>query len=59
MPSSLAASYEAMNLIQQMSNQLDTGLDKEALSAIVSLLELGLSPDVISATVTELQRRSK
>ena len=48
-----------MNLIQQMSNQLDTGLDKEALSAIVSLLELGLSPDVISATVTELQRRSK
>jgi Mitotic-spindle organizing gamma-tubulin ring associated len=61
MPSSLSSSYEAMNnLIEQMSNQLDTGgLNSEALSAIVRLLELGISSDAIAPTVKELRRQSQ
>jgi hypothetical protein len=50
-------SSEAMSLIQQMSIQLDTGLNQATLAAVVNLLELGFSPEAIVATVSELQRR--
>jgi hypothetical protein len=45
-----------LDLLMEMSRQLGTGLDADALSAIVDLLGQGVSTETVVAIVTELQR---
>ena len=40
----------------EISNILNTGLDREALSICVSLCESGVNPEALAAVVTELRR---
>lgn len=48
-----------MDLLMEISRQLNTGLDADALAAIVDLLQAGVSTEKIVAIVTELQRANE
>ncbi|GMN43729.1 hypothetical protein TIFTF001_012932 [Ficus carica] len=41
-----------------MSNILETGLDRDTLSVLVSLCELGLNPEAEAAVVKELRQQT-
>jgi hypothetical protein len=43
----------------EISRQLGTGLDADALAAVVDLLEAGVSTETVVAIVTELQRTTR
>ena len=45
-----------MNVLHEMSTILDTGLDKETLSILVSLTEKGINPEALATVVEELRR---
>lgn len=49
---------EALNLVHEISNILDTGLDKETLSICMSLVEAGVNPEALAAVVKELRREA-
>eukprot|EP00041_Stephanoeca_diplocostata_P023028 m.558936 g.558936 ORF g.558936 m.558936 type:complete len:99 (-) comp22202_c0_seq5:3197-3493(-) len=49
---------EALDVIFEMSEILNTGLDREALSICVSLCEAGVNPEALAAVVKELRRES-
>ncbi len=48
---------EMYSVVQAMSDRLETGLNIEALSAIVDLLKAGVHPDAVVAVVTSLSQR--
>jgi len=56
--SSLTSSREAMDIICEMSDLLDVGLDRSALLALVDLLDAGIHPEALAAAVTELRREA-
>lgn len=45
-----------MDLIMEISRQLETGLDAVALAAMVDLCQAGVATEQIVAIVTELKR---
>jgi hypothetical protein len=45
-----------LDLLVEISRQLGTGLDADALAAVVDLLEAGVSTEIVVAIITELQR---
>lgn len=47
---------ESLDLAFQMSNILETGLDRRTLSILIALCERGLNPDALAAVVKELRR---
>ncbi|XP_052199476.1 mitotic-spindle organizing protein 1B-like [Diospyros lotus] len=49
---------ESLDLAFQMSNILDTGLDRHTLSILISLCELGVNPEALAAVVKQLRRES-
>ncbi|KAI5683433.1 hypothetical protein M9H77_04661 [Catharanthus roseus] len=49
---------ESLELVFQMSNILDTGLDRHTLSVLVALCDVGLNPESLAAVVKEFQRES-
>ncbi|KAK2981080.1 hypothetical protein RJ640_012035 [Escallonia rubra] len=49
---------ESLELAFQMSNILDTGLDRHTLSILISLCDLGLNPEALAAVVKELGRET-
>ncbi|KAJ3133157.1 hypothetical protein HK101_004490 [Irineochytrium annulatum] len=53
-----AGSAEALEILHQMSQLLDVGLDKETLALCVSLCEQGVNPEAVSAVVKELKREA-
>ena len=42
----------------ELSRLLDTGLDRETLSILISLVESGVHPDALAAVVKELRREA-
>ena len=44
--------------LYDISNILDTGLDRETLSILVGLCETGVNPEALAAVVKELQREA-
>lgn len=46
---------EALELAFNMSNILDTGLDRHTLSILIALCDLGLNPEALAAVVKELR----
>eukprot|EP00798_Chlamydomonas_sp_ICE-L_P029130 gene29133-32348_t len=49
---------DALEIVQEISTILDTGLDKETLSILIGLLELGVNPEALAAVVKELRREA-
>ncbi|WCJ31779.1 Mitotic-spindle organizing protein 1 [Euphorbia peplus] len=49
---------ESLDLAFQISNILDTGLDRHTLSLLIALCDLGLNPEALAAVVKEVQRES-
>lgn len=43
-----------MELIQEISDRLETSLNADCLKAVVDLVRLGVHPDAIVATITNL-----
>lgn len=68
MSSSIKEAQEAMNsilktvlfkiAIYEISNILNTGLDRESLSLLVALCENGVNPDSLSMVVKEIRHDS-
>ncbi|CAN1190823.1 Mitotic-spindle organizing protein 1B [Linum perenne] len=46
---------ESLELAFQMSNVLETGLDRHTLSVLIALCDLGLNPEALAAVVKELR----
>ncbi|XP_021745707.1 mitotic-spindle organizing protein 1A-like [Chenopodium quinoa] len=47
---------DSLELAFQMSNILETGLDRHSLSVLIALCDLGLNPEALAAVVKELRR---
>lgn len=46
----------AVNVLFNISNILDTGLDKETLRLLIGLTEAGVNPEALAVIVKELRR---
>lgn len=55
-PEAAKTARESLELAFQMSNILDTGLDRHMLSVLIALCDLGLNPEALAAVVKELGR---
>lgn len=49
---------DALNIVFEISNILDTGLDRETLSICISLIEAGVNPEALAVVVRELRREA-
>jgi mitotic-spindle organizing protein 1 len=49
---------EALGIVCELSNILGTGLDRETLAILVSLLETGVNPEALAAVVRELRKEA-
>lgn len=47
---------DSLDIAFQMSNILDTGLDRHTLSILIALCDLGLNAEALAAVVKELRR---
>ncbi|KAJ3436011.1 mitotic-spindle organizing protein [Anaeramoeba flamelloides] len=47
---------KSLKILNEMSNILETGLDEETLSLVVSLLEQGVNPDALTLIIKKLRR---
>jgi len=50
---------EAIDIFYEISTLLDTGLDKETVAILVSLIELGCNPDALARAVREVRNLSE
>jgi hypothetical protein len=46
----------ALDVVESIANILDVGLEREALSALVELVENGCSPEALVAVVEEMRK---
>jgi len=46
-----------LDSLQELSNILETGLDRESLSILLELTEAGVNPEALAALVKELRKR--
>ncbi|EIW58604.1 uncharacterized protein TRAVEDRAFT_47747 [Trametes versicolor FP-101664 SS1] len=53
-----SAAEETLNTLHDISQLLNTGLDKETLATCVGLIESGVNPEALAAVVQELRRES-
>lgn len=49
---------DVLSIAAEISSILDTGLDKETLSILISLCEAGVNPEALAAVVRELRREA-
>eukprot|EP00052_Salpingoeca_macrocollata_P009036 m.71264 g.71264 ORF g.71264 m.71264 type:complete len:74 (+) comp16897_c0_seq1:876-1097(+) len=54
-----AQARETMDVLFEMSQVLNTGLDRETLSICTSLLEAGVNPEGLAAVIKELRREAQ
>ncbi|ETW03515.1 hypothetical protein, variant [Aphanomyces invadans] len=50
---------EAFETVYELSRLLNTGLDRESLSILISLVEKGVNPEALAAAVKEIRRSSQ
>lgn len=55
----LSPTPRAYTALFELSNLLDTGLDREALAILVELCESGVNPEALAKVVIELRRESE
>ncbi len=49
---------DALNNLFELSNILNTGLDRESIEIITELCELGVNPEALSAAIKEIRREA-
>ncbi|EQC41192.1 hypothetical protein SDRG_01168 [Saprolegnia diclina VS20] len=54
--SEVGQAKEAFETVYELSRLLNTGLDRESLGIIVSLIEKGVNPEALAAAVKEMRR---
>ncbi|OSD05516.1 hypothetical protein PYCCODRAFT_1362241 [Trametes coccinea BRFM310] len=54
----ITAAEETLNTLFDISQLLNTGLDKETLATCVGLIESGVNPEALAAVVQELRREN-
>ncbi|KAI0642159.1 mitotic-spindle organizing gamma-tubulin ring associated-domain-containing protein [Trametes meyenii] len=54
----ISAAEETLNTLFDISQLLNTGLDKETLATCVGLIESGVNPEALAAVIQELKRES-
>lgn len=54
----VSSRHEVIDVINELASVLDTGLDRAAISAIVDLLEYGVTPEALVAVITELRKEA-
>ncbi|TFK86980.1 hypothetical protein K466DRAFT_131864 [Polyporus arcularius HHB13444] len=54
----ISAAEETLNTLFDISQLLNTGLDKETLATCVGLIEAGVNPEALAAVIQELRRES-
>ncbi|KAI0731139.1 mitotic-spindle organizing gamma-tubulin ring associated-domain-containing protein [Earliella scabrosa] len=54
----ITAAEETLNTLHDISQLLNTGLDKETLATCVGLIESGVNPEALAAVIQELRRES-
>jgi len=47
---------EALDVLEEIATVMDCGLDRQALDALVELVEAGVSPEALVAVVEELRK---
>ncbi|KAJ1403006.1 Mitotic-spindle organizing protein 1 [Sesbania bispinosa] len=55
-PETARMARESLDLAFNMSNILDTGLDRHTLSVLIALCDLGVNPEALAAVVKELRK---
>eukprot|EP01080_Neovahlkampfia_damariscottae_P000343 gene343-6757_t len=50
---------ETLDVLYEISNILNTGLDKESLSILVGLCESGANPEALTAIVSQINKESQ
>ena len=55
----LDATRSPRAVIHEMSTLLNTGLNREALTVLVQLVELGVNPHALAHVVREMQREAR
>jgi mitotic-spindle organizing protein 1 len=53
-----ADAARTLDLVHDISEILDCGLDREQLAVLVALIERGVNPEALAAVVRELRRES-
>lgn len=48
---------QLLDALQELSNILETGLDRESLSILLELTEAGVNPEALAALVKELRKQ--
>ncbi|KAI8996594.1 mitotic-spindle organizing gamma-tubulin ring associated-domain-containing protein [Trametes punicea] len=54
----ISAAEETLNTLFDISQLLNTGLDKETLATCVGLIEGGVNPEALAAVIQELRREN-
>ncbi|KAI0664224.1 mitotic-spindle organizing gamma-tubulin ring associated-domain-containing protein [Cubamyces menziesii] len=52
----ISAAEETLNTLYDISQLLNTGLDRETLATCVGLIESGVNPEALAAVIQELRR---
>ncbi|KVH99843.1 Protein of unknown function DUF3743 [Cynara cardunculus var. scolymus] len=55
-PEAARTARESLELVFQMSNILDLGLDRHTLSVLIALCDHGLNPEALAAVVKEFRK---
>ncbi|KAI7902979.1 mitotic-spindle organizing gamma-tubulin ring associated-domain-containing protein [Cokeromyces recurvatus] len=50
---------ETVDLLYEMSNMLNTGLDRETIGLCISLCERGVNPEALATVIKELRELEK
>ncbi|KAF8892050.1 mitotic-spindle organizing gamma-tubulin ring associated-domain-containing protein [Infundibulicybe gibba] len=54
----IAAAQETLDILHEMSQLLNTQLDKETLAICVGMIESGVNPEALAAVIQELRREN-
>ncbi|KAJ8095218.1 hypothetical protein PM082_010440 [Marasmius tenuissimus] len=54
----IASAQQTLDILHEMSQLLNTQLDKETLTTCVRLIESGVNPEALAAVIEELKREN-
>ncbi|KAI0091673.1 mitotic-spindle organizing gamma-tubulin ring associated-domain-containing protein [Irpex rosettiformis] len=57
-PDHLTSAHQVLDILYDISQLLNTQLDKETLATCVSMIEAGVNPEALAAVVQELKREN-
>ncbi|KAJ3798347.1 mitotic-spindle organizing gamma-tubulin ring associated-domain-containing protein [Lentinula aff. detonsa] len=54
----IASAQQTLDILYEMSQLLNTHLDKETLTTCVRMIESGINPEALAAVIQELRREN-